>query len=75
MKKIQKDNFEEKIKLLEEIVQKLEDGETSLDESLQLFEKGILLSSECYEYLNNADKKIKQLIKSQNGKFELTEFE
>ena len=39
--------FEEAIKDLEEVVRKLEDGTVSLDESLQLFEKGVELARLC----------------------------
>ena len=75
MKKKIEHNFETKLKRLEVIVQKLEDGSVSLDESIQLFEEGMNISTECYEYLNNAEKKVKQLIKNQDGKIQLADFE
>ena len=56
-----KQNFEENIKNLENIIAKLESGECSLEESIELFEEGMKSASECKEALNNAEKKIIQL--------------
>lgn len=55
--------FEEMIKDLEQISQDLENGELTLDESMEKFEEGIKLSKKCSEILENAEKKIKMLIK------------
>ena len=54
---------------LNEIV-KLESGETSLDESLKLFEKGTELASFCYDKLNKAEQKITQMTALEQGKAE-----
>ena len=43
--------FEEALKELEETVKKLESGETTLDESMELFEKGISLTRTCRKLL------------------------
>lgn len=51
-------NFENAINELSSIVNKLESGECSLDESISLFEKGILLSKKCNETLETARQKI-----------------
>lgn len=56
--------FEEAMKELEETVKKLESGETTLDESMELFEKGIALSRTCQKILNDAQFKITKLISS-----------
>lgn len=74
-KKEQKNSFESSLKRLEKIVETLEQGEVSLEDSLSLFEEGIQLSKECLETLNKAELKIKQLTKNLNGKFQLTDFE
>lgn len=58
--------FEKKLEQLEEIVQSLEEGTTTLDESLKAFEKGIKLSRVCHEELNRAEKRIEVLLK-ENG--------
>ncbi len=51
-------NFEDSIKELENIALKLESGEVSLDESLKLYEKAVLLSKECGDLLEKAKLKI-----------------
>ncbi|MGB2697777.1 MAG: exodeoxyribonuclease VII small subunit [Candidatus Zixiibacteriota bacterium] len=69
-------NFEDSLKRLEEIVQKLEEGELSLDESLKLFEEGIEISRACTRKLSEAEKKVERLIKmGQNFKTEKLETE
>lgn len=73
-KKEQKYSFESSLKRLEKIVETLEQGEVSLEDSLSLFEEGIQLSKECLETLNKAELKIKQLTKNLNGKFQLSDF-
>ena len=55
--------FEEMMNKLEEISQDLENGELTLDESMEKFEEGMKLSKKCSEVLENAEKKIKILIK------------
>jgi len=59
-------NFEEALLELEGIVEKLETGQLSLDESLQLFEKGIKLVKVCDKKLKSADLKVGKLIE-ENG--------
>lgn len=51
-------DFEASLLELEKIVEKLEGGETSLDESIKLFEKGMELSNDCRKTLNTARQKI-----------------
>jgi exodeoxyribonuclease VII small subunit len=63
-------SFEEAIEELEDIVEALETGEKSLDESMKVFEKGVKLSNYCSKILTDAEKKIVSLIE-ENG--ELTE--
>jgi exodeoxyribonuclease VII small subunit len=62
-----KKRFEEALQDLENIVQRLEDGNLSLDESLALFEEGIKLSRLCAQRLDEAEKKIELLMKDENG--------
>lgn len=54
-------NFEELITELKEIVKKIEDGETSLDESIALYERGAVLITQCEKVLGDAELKICQL--------------
>ncbi len=56
-----KKSYEDSVKRLEDIVSTLESGETSLDESLKLFEEGTKLVTFCNEYLDKAQTKIKEL--------------
>ena len=66
--------FEKSIKDLEEIVTKLESGDSTLDESLTLFEKGIKLSKKCQKFLDDAEKKVSMLVTDENGEIVLTDF-
>jgi exodeoxyribonuclease VII small subunit len=63
--------FEEAFKKLEEIVNQLESGQATLEKSLELFEEGIKLSKICRTKLDNADQKIKELIKKADNSIEL----
>ncbi len=67
------DNFENKMKQLEEIVKKLENGELNLDDSVIEFEKGIKLSKECNKVLEETEKKISILI-NKNGEIKEEDF-
>ena len=60
-------SFEESLVELEGIVEKLEKGQLSLDESLVLFEKGIKLVRECNTKLKSAQQKVEQLIEENGG--------
>lgn len=56
------ESFEDLIKRLEEITNKLEKEQLSLDDSVKLFEEGIALSKKCNSKLEEAEKKITILI-------------
>ena len=60
-------NLENKLVELETIVEKLEKGQLSLDESLALFEHGIILSRECNAILKSARQKVEKLIEVDNN--------
>ncbi len=60
-------NYEESVKRLGEIVEKLESGELSLEESIKLFEEGTRLSADCYEILKNAEQKITDISEHEQG--------
>jgi len=62
-------SFEKAMKRLEEIVQKLEEGELSLEESLKVFEEGVNLSTFLTQKLGKAEAKVQRLIKIQEGKY------
>ena len=65
--------FEESLDQLEAIVRKLEDGDLPLEESLELFEKGVKLSRDCKERLVRAERRIEVLMKESNGDLKLEE--
>lgn len=65
--------FEESLSLLEEIVEKLEDQNTSLEEAIKLFGEGVALSDECSQKLEGAKQSVNALIEK-NGKIEKVEF-
>ncbi len=67
-------SFEESLAELEGIVDKLEKGQLSLDESLMLFEKGIKLVRECNDKLKSAQQKVEQLIE-ENGELRTESFD
>ena len=55
-------NFEESMKDLELIVEKLEKGEQNLEKSIQLFEQGVEISKKLNDQLKNAEKKVSELM-------------
>lgn len=55
------ETYEDLLKELKSIVQKIEDDETGLDESIALYERGALLVKRCEEMLESAELKISQL--------------
>ena len=67
-------NFEQALEDLEELVTSMEEGELSLEESLQAFEKGIKLTRECQAALKNAEQKVQVLI-NENGDTKELEFD
>lgn len=61
-------DFEKSVKELEKIASSLENEQITLDESIALFEKGINLSKECSQYLENAKQKIVTLTEAEEEK-------
>ena len=59
--------FEESMARREEIVSILERGESTLDESLALFEEGTKLAAACSKQLDQAEQKILKLTKGPDG--------
>ncbi len=69
-------SFEEAVKRLSEIVQKLERGDLPLEESLLLFEEGVSLSRASQEKLDSAQKRVEELLGfDRDGKPRSTPFE
>lgn len=67
--------FEEALKKLEKIVSELERGESSLDDSLKKYEEGVQLAKLCGKKLEEAERKVEVLIKSEKGQKEKKPFD
>jgi exodeoxyribonuclease VII small subunit len=67
-------DFEAALAELEQIVQRLEQGELSLEESLRQFERGVELTRGCQKALRQAEQKIQILSKKGDGNAALEDF-
>lgn len=67
MEKEENINFEEAMKKLEEIANELEKNDLDLDSSVLKFEEGMKISKQCSKMLEEAEKKISVLIKTDEG--------
>ncbi len=67
MKKNEEPTFEQALEALETLVERLEKGELTLEESLTLYEEGIRLSRLCHGKLEEAEGKIEMLLKDARG--------
>jgi exodeoxyribonuclease VII small subunit len=80
MSEIENLSFEEAFAELEEVVQQLEEGDLTLDQSMALFERGMTLATQCNAQLDAAELRVQQLIPAEGeyppGEgYELTSFE
>ncbi len=74
-KKISKNpDFEASLKELETLVESMEQGDLSLEDSLGHFERGVQLSRACQQALKTAEQKVEILMKK-NGQEEVTPFD
>ena len=64
-------NFESAMEEIEQVVEQIESGELSLEESLAAYEKGVGLVKFCYQKLNEVEKRIEFLVKDKEGKLQL----
>ena len=60
-------SFEEQLMQLEAVVDRLERGELTLDESVRLFEDGVRLSNACKNELDVAEGRIQVLLETPSG--------
>ena len=63
--------FEEALGALEEVVERLESGDLSLEESLAAFEDGVRLVKYCNQKLTEVEKRIELLIKDKEGRLQV----
>ena len=66
--------FEQSLKELETLVEKMEQGDLSLEESLQHFERGVQLTRACQQALKDAEQKVETLLKK-NGQETIVPFD
>ena len=64
-------NFEKALEELESIVEDLESGDLSLENSLKSFEKGINLARQCQDKLSQAELQVQKLIE-EDGELKTT---
>jgi exodeoxyribonuclease VII small subunit len=68
-------NFEEQLTQLETVVERLERGDLSLDESVRLFEDGMKLTSACKQELEQAEGRVQVLVEGKGGKMKPIDLE
>ncbi len=68
-------SFEKALEKLEKVVEELEAGDLSLDDSLKKYEEGIKLARACQQKLDKAKQRIEELEKDASGKFKKKTFQ
>jgi exodeoxyribonuclease VII small subunit len=68
-------SFEDSLRRLQEIVDRLEQGDVPLEQAMQLYEEGLAVSKLCAEKLKKAEAVLKRLTKDAEGNFALTDEE
>ena len=66
--------FEESFSRLEDILSKLEDENCTLEDTIKLYEEGLTLTKTCYQRLNNAELRIKEINKSLKAGTEIKDY-
>lgn len=69
-----KEKFEEALQKLEAIVTQMEEGDLPLEETLKAFEEGVRLAMFCASKLDEAERKVKKLMRDQAGKLQTATF-
>lgn len=72
-KKSRVNDFEKSMAELEALVERMESGELTLEESMRQFERGIQLTRACQQQLKQAELKVQQLVQK-NGDAKLEDF-
>lgn len=66
--------FEEAITELDKIVDRLENGDLTIDSAIDEFKKGIKLYNDCYKKIEEAEGKIKIILENEDGTIEENNF-
>ena len=75
MVKKKNDQYEEAIKRLQVIVEKMERGDLPLEEALESFSEGVKLVQYCHQKLEEAQNKVQMLLQNQQGEWVVTPFD
>ena len=70
-----KQTFESSLKELEQIIQDLEKGERPLDVQLKAFERGVVLSRECLQRLEDVERRVEMLVQGGDNKVQTVSFD
>lgn len=68
-------SFEDALKELETIVEKLERGDAPLEESITIYQRGAALKAHCEQKLKSAQMKVEKIVLSSNGETSTTDFD
>jgi len=74
-KKKGKESFEASLHRLEEVVERLESGELSLEESLECFEQGVKSAAHCRKLLQEVELKVELLLKDRDDTLNVEDFD
>ncbi|QCQ21957.1 exodeoxyribonuclease VII small subunit [Desulfoglaeba alkanexedens] len=74
-KKKTTEKFEEALKDLEKIVERLEKGDVPLEEAMEAFSEGVQLVRFCHQKLDEAEKTLQMLVKDQDDRWATAPFE
>jgi len=69
-----KETFETSLKKLEDLVEQLESGDLTLEESLRCFESGVKRVNRCQDLLDTAEARVEELTRTAEGELKLTPF-
>jgi exodeoxyribonuclease VII small subunit len=75
MTKKKSEQFEESLKRLQAIVEKLERGDLPLEQAMESFTEGMQLVQVCHQKLEEAEKKVQILVRDQQGTYTTAAFE
>ena len=68
-------NFEDALRELETIVEKLERGDAPLEESITIYQRGAALKAHCESKLKNAQMKVEKIVLSGSGDASTADFD
>ncbi|MGH7885285.1 MAG: exodeoxyribonuclease VII small subunit [Thermodesulfobacteriota bacterium] len=68
-------SFEKSLIEIKKIVEKLEEGDLSLDQSIEKFEQGTKLIKECYSMLEEVKKKVEIIVVNSENEINFEEFD